>query len=157
MLEKIAQPQNLRQIAGNIPIHHRYTLGIAGERFFRALRDEARILAAPCAQCQTALLPPKMYCERCFQETGNDWIPITAPGRIATYTILHQNLDGQPLTPPQIIALIQWPETRGGLIHHIGETTPAAVHTGLPVQPVWATQRTGALTDISHFRPSPDA
>ena len=157
MLDKIAQPQAMRQVPGTIPIHHRYTLGVAGDRFFRALRDEARILAAPCAHCDTALLPPKMYCERCFQETGDHWIEITGPGRVATYTILHQDLDGQPLTPPQIVALIQWPGIRGGLLHRLGDTTPDAVRTGIPVQPVWAAQRTGALTDISHFRPSPDS
>ena len=154
MLDKIGQTRNMRQVAGNIPIHHRYTLGVAGERFFRALRDEARLLAAPCARCDTALLPPKMYCARCFQETGDDWVEIAGPGRVATYTMLHYDLDGEPLAEPQIVALVQWPGIRGGLLHRIGGVDPAAVHTGMAVEPVWADHRTGALSDIAHFRPA---
>ena len=73
MLDKLKQPQHVRQVSGNIPIYHRYTLGVAGERFFKAFRDQQQILASPCPKCHDRLLPPKMYCERCFEETSDDW------------------------------------------------------------------------------------
>ena len=65
MLEKLKQPSQARTVRGDIPIYHRYTLGVAGERFFKAMRDQRQILASPCPKCHDHLLPPKMYCERC--------------------------------------------------------------------------------------------
>ena len=55
-------------MAGDIPVHHRYTLGVAGGLFFRAMRDERCLLASRCSNCREAFLPPKLYCERCFEE-----------------------------------------------------------------------------------------
>ncbi len=153
MLDKIGQTSGMRQVAGTIPIHHRYTLGVAGERFFRAIRDEGRLLASPCARCDVALLPPKMYCERCFRETGEEWIEVSGPGSVRSFTVLHRDLDEQPLDRPQVVAVIEWPGIRGGLIHRLGGVAPADVRTSMAVEPVWAEKRAGALSDISHFRP----
>ena len=66
MLEKINQSHLARQVSGEVPIYHRYTFGVAGERFFKALRDDREILSSPCPKCLDRLVPPKMYCERCF-------------------------------------------------------------------------------------------
>ena len=76
MLEKISQAHQARQVQGEVPIYHRYTLGVAGDRFFKAMRDHQQLLASPCPKCQDRLLPPKMYCERCFEETSDDWVPL---------------------------------------------------------------------------------
>ena len=51
MLDKVNQPRSIMQVAGSIPIYHRYTLGVAGERFFKAMRDSQQLLASPCPQC----------------------------------------------------------------------------------------------------------
>ena len=117
MLDKLNQPQQTRRVSGNIPIHHRYTLGVAGERFFKAMRDERRILVSPCPECQERLLPPKMYCERCFEETTSDWEPVEGPGYVRSFTVLHRSLDEEELKSPEVVALIGWPGVRGGLIH----------------------------------------
>ena len=152
MLEKIKQMGQARQVAGEIPIYHRYTLGVAGERFFKAMRDARQILVSPCPKCQDRLLPPKMYCERCFEETSDDWLPLEGPGYIRSFTVLHQSLDEEPLDHPTVVALISWEGIRGGLIHRVLGVDPARVTTGMAVEPVWAEERTGALSDISHFR-----
>ena len=158
MLNKISQPSRARQVAGEIPIHHRYTLGVAGERFFKALRDERRLLVSPCPRCQARLLPPKIYCERCFEETDAEWETLTGPGYVRSFTVLHQSLDEEPLAAPEIVALVGWAGVRGGLIHRLGDVTPETVSIDMPVQPVWAEARTGAMSDISHFRPAqPDS
>ena len=152
MLEKIKQMGQARQVTGEIPIYHRYTLGVAGERFFKAMRDGRQILVSPCPKCQDRLLPPKMYCERCFEETSDDWLPLEGPGYIRSFTVLHQSLDEEPLDRPTVVALISWEGIRGGLIHRLLGIDPAQVTTGMAVEPVWAEERTGALSDISHFR-----
>jgi uncharacterized OB-fold protein len=154
MWEKVARSDAVLHRRGDIPIHHRYTMGVAGERFFRAMRDEKRLLASRCPGCRTAFLPPKMYCESCFEET-TDWIPVEGAGYVKSFTVLHLSLDEEPLAEPVVAALIGWEGIRGGLIHRIDAASSGTVRTGTKVEPVWAGERAGTLEDISHFRPVP--
>ncbi|MDA0264401.1 MAG: Zn-ribbon domain-containing OB-fold protein [Chloroflexi bacterium] len=153
MLDKANHTRKIRQVAGTIPIFHRYTLGVAGERFFKAMRDNQQLLASPCPQCADFLLPPKMYCERCFEETSSDWLALEGPGYVRSFTVLHRDLEEQPLETPVVVAMVSWPEARGGLIHRLGDIDPAEVELGMEVEPVWSEERTGAMSDITHFRP----
>jgi uncharacterized OB-fold protein len=153
LLNKLQHAGGVRSVSGEIPIYHRYTLGVAGERFFKAMRDDQQLLASPCPKCAISLLPPKIYCERCFEETSTDWTPVSGPGQVRSFTVLHRNLDEEPLDPPQVVALIGWPGVRGGLVHRLGEVRPEQVDMGMAVEPVWADQRVGAMSDIDHFRP----
>jgi len=154
MWERITRSEEARSWKGEISVHHRYTLGVAGERFFKEMRDERRLLASRCPRCQEAFLPPKMYCERCFEET-TEWIPVDRPGYVKSFTVLHLSLDEEPLEEPLVVALIAWDGVRGGLIHRVSEIGHAgAVRTGMVVEAVWAEERTGTLEDILHFRPS---
>ena len=47
-------------MAGSIPLYHRYTLGVTGERFLKAMRDNEELPAPPCPNCADLLPPPKM-------------------------------------------------------------------------------------------------
>ena len=152
MLEKINRAGRARQVSGDVPIYHRYTLGVAGERFFKAMRDDRQLLASPCPKCRERLLPPKMYCERCFEETSDDWTPVDGPGYVRSFTVVHKSLEEEPLDPPVIVALVSWEGVRGGLVHRIEGVTPEQVAMGMAVEPEWAEQRVGAMSDISHFR-----
>ncbi len=153
MLEKISQAHQAGQVQGEVPIYHRYTLGVAGDRFFKAMRDHQQLLASPCPKCQDRLLPPKMYCERCFEETSEDWVPLVGPGYIRSFTGVHPSLEEELLETPEVVVLISWEGVRGGLIHRLREVPPDAVTLGLPVEPVWAEDPVGGMSDISHFRP----
>ena len=68
--------------------------------------------------------------------------------------MLHRDLDEQPLAQPIIVALVAWLEARGGLIQRLGEVEPEGVSLGMAVEPVWAEERTGAMSDIAYFRPA---
>jgi uncharacterized OB-fold protein len=154
MLDKISQPRSARQVQGEVPIYHRYTLGVAGERFFKAMRDQQQILVSPCPKCRSRLLPPKMYCEACFEETSDAWEALSGPGFIRSFTIVHRSLEEELLETPEVVALVAWEGVRGGLIHRLREVAPGAVALGMAVEPVWAGERVGAMSDISHFRPA---
>jgi hypothetical protein len=154
MADPREQIGRVRQMRGEVPIYHRYTLGVAGERFFRAMRDQRQLLASPCPKCHDRLLPPKMYCERCFQETSDDWVPVEGHGRVRSFTVVHRSLDEEPLDAPEVVVLVGWEGVRGGLIHRLREVAPQEVTMGMAVEPVWAEQRVGAMSDISHFRPA---
>ena len=154
MWEKITRSDEALHRRGSIPVHHRYTMGVAGERFFKEMRDQRRLLASRCPSCQEAFLPPKMYCERCFEET-TDWMPVIGPGYVKSFTVLHLSLEEEPLDEPILVAIIAWEGKRGGLVHRVAGIKPTAreVRTGMAVEPVWAEVRAGSMSDILHFRP----
>lgn len=137
---------------GNIPIYHRYTLGVAGERFFKSIRDRKVLMASSCPNCDDRLLPPKIYCELCFHET-HLWSEVEGPGYIEAFTILHKTLEGEDLVEPLVIAVIKWPGIRGGLIHKLGGIVSSDLVKGTAVEPVWSDSRSGTINDIEFFRP----
>jgi uncharacterized OB-fold protein len=151
MLDKIGQSEKMRQVKGTIPIHHRYTVGVAGEQF---LRDEQHLLASPCTCCNVALLPPKMHCEQRFLETGENWMEVSGQGRVRSLTVMHKDLDEQFPEKPRMVAVIEWPGIRGGIIHKLGGLSHGDICTGMAVKPVWTEQRTGSPADINHFSPA---
>lgn len=152
MTEEILSPERITQWRGNIPIHHRYTVGVAGQRFFSSLRDEKVILASNCSGCASRFLLPKIYCERCFVDTP-DWSPVTGTGYVKTFTLVHRNLDEENLSEPVVAAVIGWEGVRGGIVHRIGGMDPSQVRTGLKVEPQWREVRTGGISDILFFKP----
>ena len=51
---------------GDLPVANRYTYGLAGEKFFRALKDEGKILGTYCPHCDQTYVPAAAFCERCL-------------------------------------------------------------------------------------------
>ncbi len=152
MIGEIEMPERIVQWRGNIPIHHRYTVGVAGQRFFTALRDEKIILASECPSCRDRFLIPKIYCERCFMETP-DWSPVEGPGFVKTFTLMHRNLDEEALSEPVAAAVIGWEGVRGGVVHLVAGMDLARLRIGLAVEPQWREVRTGGIGDILFFKP----
>ena len=48
-------PQGPTAWIGDLPVVSRYTAGMAGERFFRAIKDDGKILGSYCENCGTSL------------------------------------------------------------------------------------------------------
>jgi len=137
---------------GNLPVTNRYTYGLGGERFFRAVKEEGRILGTHCPTCDWTYVPGTAFCERCLGEL-NEWVDVGATGEVYTYTLLFENYDGTRRETPEIVAFIQIAD--GGIIHRLGEVDPEEVDIGMLVEAVFKpkAKRTGAITDILHFRP----
>jgi hypothetical protein len=137
---------------GELPVTNRYTYGLAGEKFFRTLMDEGRILGTHCPKCDHTYVPAAVFCERCLGKL-DDWVDVGTTGEVVTYTFLHVNLDGSPLEKPEIIAFVRFGD--GGLIHHLGEIEPDQVEIGLMVEAVFKpkSERIGSILDIKHFKP----
>ncbi len=138
----------------NIPIQNRYSAGIAGERFLREIKDNARFVGTYCEECDLVYVPATMFCERCFSEL-DAWVEVPNHGMVFTYTILFQDLDEQPLDPPALMAYVKLDGTDGGLVHYLGEVDPEDVYIGLEVEAVFkdAAERQGSILDVTHFRP----
>jgi acetyl-CoA C-acetyltransferase len=131
--------------------------GVAVGRFLDGLRA-GKILGRECRRCERVLVPPRMFCERCFRET-DAWIEVEHTGTVQTYSICHVSWDMQPLDPPEIPAVIAVDGSDGGLLHMLGGVEPDEVRIGMDVEAVWKPvgERTGSILDIAHFRPRRDA
>jgi len=131
--------------------------GVAVGRFLDGLRA-GKILGRECRRCERVLVPPRMFCERCFRETDG-WIEVEHTGTVQTYSICHVSWDMQPLESPEIPAVVSIDGSDGGLLHLLGEVDPEVVHIGMDVEAVWKPlgERIGSILDIAHFRPRRDA
>jgi uncharacterized OB-fold protein len=138
---------------GDLPVTNRYTYGLAGEKFFRTIKDEGKILGTYCPHCNHTYVPAAAFCERCLGKL-DDWIDMGTIGDVVTYTLLSVALDGSPLEKPEIIAFIRFGD--GGLVHHLGEIELEQVEIGLMVEAVLkpASKRTGSILDIKYFKPA---
>lgn len=154
LLHRIQHTDDLRAWSGTMPTEGRYTAGIAGERFLRAIKEKGQFLATVCLECDVTHMPPRLYCEQCFALL-DEWIEVAPVGHVHTFTVLYQDLDEQPLGEPRVIAFVTFDEADGGLVHDLGQVEPEDVHLGMAVEPVLKPQgqRRGAITDIAFFRP----
>lgn len=154
LTERITDPRELRGWPGEIPVAQQYTIGPAGERFFREIKDKGRLMGARCSQCQVLYLPPRLYCEQCFSELI-EWEEAPNRGRVHSFTVLHVDLDGNRLPEPELFAVVQIDGSHGGLIHRLRKVQPEDVYIGMPVETVFRKkqQRTGSILDIEYCRP----
>ena len=138
---------------GDLPVTNRYTYGLAGEKFFRTLKDEGRIMGTHCPRCDHTYVPAAAFCERCLGKL-DEWIDVGTLGDVVTYTVLHVDLDGSRLKVPEIIAFVRFGD--GGLIHRLGEIEPDQVEIGLMVEAVFKpkSRRVGSILDIKYFKPA---
>ena len=155
LLEKVDKLGKAIPWYGNIPIESRYTVGIAGERFFREVKDNARFLGTRCPHCDLTYVPPMVYCERCFTRL-EAWVKVASRGTVHTYTVLHIDLEGSPLAEPEIMAFVKLDGSDGGLVHRLGQVSPDEVEIGMTVEAVFKArgEREGSILDIEYFRPA---
>ncbi len=153
--DKNTNPLKLRHVVGDMEADYIYTPGVAGDKFFKALRDEGKFLATHCESCNHTYLPPRMYCERCFSELDK-WVEAESSGVVDTFTLVNEDRDGEKLTEPVIVAFIRIDKTNGGLIHRLGGIDAKSAKIGMKVKAVLRdkAKRTGGLTDIEHFKPA---
>ena len=137
---------------GDLPVSSRYTFGLAGERFYRSIKDEGKIFGTRCNKCERTYVPASLFCERCMHKLDT-WIDVGSSGEVHTYTLLYEDLDGNRKKNPEIIAFIRLGD--GGLVHRLGEIDKDKVAIGMLVEAVFKAKakREGSIQDIIHFRP----
>ena len=137
---------------GGLPVTSRNTYGLAGEKFFRAIKDEGKILGTHCPKCERTYVPGVLFCERCLSEL-EEWIDMGIQGEVHTFTWLYENYDGTPLENPEIVAFVKIGD--GGLVHRLGVIDPETVGIGMQVQAVFKEKadRDGSILDIAYFKP----
>ena len=152
-LDRTTDARKFRHWEGNVEADYIYTSGVAGERFFVALRDEGRMLASRCTACKLDYLPPRMFCEDCFAEL-TEYVDVPRTGRVAAVTVAHVDRTGAKLSHPQVWAFVTFEGIRGGLLHRL-LVAPKQARAGLSVQARLKSRdgRTGTIVDIEGFEP----
>ena len=145
-------PNAPKSMLGDLPVVSRYTFGLAGERFFRAIKDSGRILGSRCPDCDRTYVPATIFCERCLGEL-DEWVDVGTSGFVQTFTLLYENYDGTYRETPEVIAFVRLGD--GGLIHRLDEIAHEDVCIGMEVEAVFESEeeRVGSILDITHFRP----
>jgi uncharacterized OB-fold protein len=134
---------------GDMEAQYIYTAGIAGERFFRELKDNGKLVGTHCANCDRTYVPPRMYCEKCFAEL-TEWRDVPLEGKVKAHTTVHVDIDDKTLDEPFVIGFVKIDGTRGGLVHYI---KAPEVKNGMRVKAVLKEDRVGSILDIEHFAP----
>lgn len=148
--------------AGKIPMEHfrpkakfAWSAGIAMSKFLEELKN-GKIIATTCSQCRRIMVPPRIYCEKCYKPTDG-WTFVKDTGTINTYSVSFLAADATRLKEPIIVAIINLDGASEGMgiIHRLGEVKDRKnIKIGTKVKAVWKPpkERTGAITDIKYFK-----
>ncbi|MDP2675382.1 MAG: Zn-ribbon domain-containing OB-fold protein [Dehalococcoidia bacterium] len=136
-------------------LRYAWDTGIAIGRFLEELKN-GRIIGRTCHKCERVLVPPRMFCERCFRPTDG-WQFVQDSGTVNTFSISHLRWDASRIEDPILVAVIEIDGTsHGGFLHYLGEVKPDEIRIGMKVKAAWKPpeERTGSIRDIRYFRPA---
>jgi len=133
-----------------------WSAGVAIGRFLEELKN-GKIAATTCNKCGRIMVPPRIFCEKCFKPTDG-WTYVKDTGVINTFSVSFLAADATRLKEPIIVAIINLDGASEGMgiIHKIGEVNDwKEVKFGMKVKAVWKPpeERVGAITDIKYFKP----
>jgi uncharacterized OB-fold protein len=136
-------------------LRYAFDTGEAMGRYLAELK-EGRLIARRCRKCDRVMVPPRMFCERCFRPT-DDWLFVKDSGTVNTFSLCYVSWDVRRLKRPEIPAVIEIDGASPGMgiLHLIRKVRPKAVHVGMRVAAVWRapSKRTGSITDIEYWKP----
>lgn len=152
-LDPVTKTTEPRAWPGSIPIASTYTVGVAGERFLRALKDEGKFLATHCDRCDVTYAPARLFCERCLTDLDDAWVQVGSQGTIESLTVLHVELDGTRRLEPEIITAVRLDGADTVLIHRLKPEDREQAEIGARVRAVLLPEnlREGSILDIEHF------
>jgi uncharacterized OB-fold protein len=136
-------------------LHYAWDTGVAMGRFLSELKN-GRIIGRRCDRCQRVLVPPRMFCERCFRPT-DAWQHVKDTGTVNTFSESHIRWDAMRIGDPILVAVIEIDGSdQGGLLHYLDEVNLNDIRVGMKVKAVWkpAEEREGSILDIRYFKPA---
>ena len=154
LIERFQKTTDIGFWEGQIPMSYIYTVGRAGEKFFRELIN-GKIFGAKCEACNITYVPAKIFCEKCFARLEDKYLDVGTKGKVYTFTQCYETYEGIRKEKPSIVAVIQIDGTQGFLVHWLGEINFEKVSIGMPVEAVFKAKkdREGSILDIKFFKP----
>lgn len=153
--ERIAKTTDQGVWKGEIPLEFVYTMGRAGEKFFRSIKEKGKFMGSKCQRCGILFVPPRIYCEECLARLEENFVEVSTRGVVHTFTVCYEDMDGLRMDQPKLVAMVVLDGTDGGLVHFLGEVDPHEVYIGMPVEAVFKPKkdRQGNIQDILYFKP----
>ena len=125
--------------------------------FFKALRDDKKILGAKCPECGLVYCPPAADCPKCWIRT--EWTEVGPKGTLLAFSSVNSIVSAAPpavelgFEPPYGTGLIQLDGADTAMIHFVREIDLEDLRPGIKVEAVMREKREGYITDIFYFRP----
>jgi uncharacterized OB-fold protein len=135
-------------------LRYAWDVGVAIGRFLEELK-RGRIIGRCCNRCERVLVPPRMFCERCFRPTDS-WQLVQDSGIVNTFSVSHIRWDASRIEEPILVAVIEIDgASHGGFLHYLGEVRPEDIRIGMKVKAAWKpeSEREGSILDIRYFKP----
>ena len=136
-------------------LHYAWDTGQAISRYLAELK-EGRLIGRACRKCERIMIPPRMFCERCFRPT-DEWVYLKDTGKIFTFSLCYVSWNVKRLKQPEVPAVIEIDGASPGMgiLHVVKRIAPKKVRIGMAVRAVWKPKpkRTGSVTDIAYWEP----
>lgn len=140
----------------DMALHYEHAFGPFYSRMFDEIGTQRHIMGVRSSSGEGVLIPPRALDDISYTRTGT-WAALPDTGTVSAMSVIHLEFRGQKEKPPYIYAEIQLDGAVTRLIHSIKgiDMSRAAelVKPGTRVRAVWSEERTGSLSDISHFEP----
>lgn len=144
-LKKDQQQDEPLEIPDRIEMLYKYSYG-GQSRFFRELRDNARLLGSKCKSCKTVYLPPRISCGECYADT--DWVPLGDTGTVLTFTTVYFATSEFFDKTPFICAYIKVDGADTMIMQNVFMKDIKAARTGMRVKAVFKEKRFGNMGDF---------
>jgi hypothetical protein len=144
------------RIEQQITLQYRFAAGRTATKFFKAMREEGKILATRDAE-GNVMIPPRPVCGLSGLEM-NEWVEVGPEGVLAGCTIVYvpfiDPMTGVQRPVPYGFGLVRFDGADTSIYHLVDATEPEQIGVGRRVSPVFkpVEERTGSLGDIKHFK-----
>ncbi len=149
-----ATEKPVEMVPYRLELHYDHAFGPYYGRLFDEIKTNRRIMGVRTPDGEGAFLPPREICDLTHKPSGT-WVEIKQTGTVRAMSVIHLEFIGQKQPPPYIYAEIILDGASTRLIHNIAgidmSRAKELVKPGTRVRAVWREERTGSLSDISHF------
>ncbi|GAB4321632.1 MAG: Zn-ribbon domain-containing OB-fold protein [Promethearchaeota archaeon] len=128
-------------------VHYMYSVGELTP-FFKAVREEKKLLGAKCTNCGFVYFPPRASCSKCY--VPNEWVELPGTGRIEAATVCHFGRSQFTDKMPIVIAFIRLDGADSAIRHTIVTDDPRLerLKRGTRVKVAFRDAREGKVTDF---------
>jgi uncharacterized OB-fold protein len=105
LIERYQKTTDIGYWESQIPMSYIYTVGRAGDKFFKELMN-GKIFGAKCEACNTTYVPAKIFCEKCFARLEDKYLDVGTIGKVYTFTECHETYEGIRKDKTSIVAVI---------------------------------------------------
>ncbi len=101
---------------------------------FVSYLEKGQVMATKCKKCGTVTFPPKMDCPSCMSSEV-EWVEVTKPGKLATYTLVTYGPTGFEDDQPYTLGLADFGDFKmfGRICPDLAKT-PAEIKVGMAVK-----------------------